>query len=114
MHGREIVGIEESDILNLDAVNKVSPRTRNPALVTLADNITKRLQRGLVEEAKRIASSIEYDADGCDTIHDIINNLTIGIPPKRPSSPIDILNAVWTVFDLRCAYSRGRFFYMVF
>jgi hypothetical protein len=69
-----------------------------PAIVELADKITKRLQIGLAGEANKIASSIEYDDQNSDRIEDLIRNLRIGIPPRRPKSPIDILNAVWSVF----------------
>lgn len=95
---RETVEVQENEVLNIDTIVKVTPRIRIPALVTLADKITQRLHRGLAKEATKIASNIEYESAGCDTIEDVIKNLSIGIPPRRPRSPIDILNAAWSVF----------------
>jgi hypothetical protein len=92
------VSIQENEILNMDAISKSSPAPRVPALVLLADKITNRLKPGLFEEAKKIASKIEYEKEGSDSIEDMTRNLRVGIPPRRPRSPIDILNAVWFVF----------------
>jgi hypothetical protein len=95
---KEAVKIDDPEILNRDFVEKATTPPRMPAIVELADKITKRLQIGLAGEANKIASSIEYDDQNSDRIEDLIRNLRIGIPPRRPKSPIDILNAVWSVF----------------
>jgi hypothetical protein len=95
---KEVTSVSESEILNSESFEKAEPQTRNRPLVTLADKITGLLQPAILKIARDIASKIEYDREGTDTTEDLVRNLRIGIPPRRPASPIDILNAIWTVF----------------
>ena len=95
---KDAVQIDDLEILNRDFVEKATTPSKVPAIVELADTITKRLQPGLAKDAKKIASSIEYEDKNTDSFEDLTRNLRIGIPPRQPRSPVDILNAVWSVF----------------
>lgn len=95
---KEVTTVSEPEILNNESIAKATPQVRSPPLVVLADKITSLLIPGILKVANEIASRIEYNRTGNDTIEELIKNLDIGIPPRRPASPIDILNAIWTVF----------------
>jgi len=95
---KEVTSVPESEVLNLEAIEKAGPQSRTRPLIALADKITGLLQPAILKNAREIASKVEYDRQGADTVDDLVRNLSIGIPPRRPASPIDILNAIWTVF----------------
>lgn len=94
---KDMVPTEDKELLNREAIDKSTSPTKAPAIVNLADKITLRLLPGLKTQATAIASSIDYQSEKSDSIAEVENNLRAGIPPRNPRSPIDILNAVWTV-----------------
>lgn len=95
---KQVTSVSEDEILDIEAISRATPQIRKPPLLNLADKITEILQPGILKIAKDIASKIEYDRTGCDTFDELVRNLAIQIPPRRPASPIDILNAIWEVF----------------
>ena len=68
------------------------------AIVKLADEVSEKLEPGLLEQARRYANEARAELEGGDNADTMMMNLRAGIPPDQPRSAVEILNAIWKVY----------------
>lgn len=86
------------DILNREYFLHSDGRPINEAIVKLADMITLLMEPHIRGKAREYAKIASVELKNGLSAEDMVRNLRIGIPPDRPRSAVDILNAVWQVY----------------